>query len=298
MGKKRIAIVGDAESEEKAKLQKEVERKQKKLRGLALKGEKGQKDSSKTTEKIHVSGLKGGERIKSLELEIEAEAEVVARKLKEAEALPETKSPTKKTVAKKRGRNYLSAKIKVDPTRTYPLEEALRLLRLMPSPRFVPTVELHINCLEKLNCQVLLPHQAGRTRTAAVADEATLKKIESGKIDFDVLFATADQMPKLAKLAKVLGPRGLMPNPKTGTIVTDPQKAIKDFAKSTQISLKTESKAPVVHTVAGKLDLADTQLSANIQAIITAIKPTNIQKAILKSTMSPAIKLNVSSLSL
>jgi len=123
-----------------------------------------------------------------------------------------------------------------------------------------------------------------------VADEAILAEVEKGKINFDVLVATPSMMPQLAKVARVLGPRGLMPNPKNGTITDKPEEAIKKLSAG-QVSFKTESAAPIIHVSIGKLSFEDKKLNDNMKAMLTAIGEANIKSAILKSTMSPAIRL-------
>ncbi len=320
MGKKRITIIGDLDSEEALKKEREVAREQKKLReqkteigpqssnlnppdqssGLDRQTSKNSKKkiAISRNEKVHIAGQKGGERVKSMESEIEAEALVVARKLKEAgESVAKSKASAKKvTVTRKRGRAYLSAKVKVDPTRKYPLDEAVKLLLDMPQPRFTQTLELHINTHAKgLSITVELPFATGQVRRAGVADDTTLDEIEKGKISFDILFASPAQMPRLAKLAKTLGPRGLMPNPKNGTVVTDPEKAAEEYSTSSKTTLKTQADAAVIHAVVGKLNQKDSELLANLSAILTAVKPQNMRSVVLKSTMSPAVKLQVSS---
>jgi len=126
----------------------------------------------------------------------------------------------------------------------------------------------------------------------AVADEKLIEEIESGKIDFDILLASPSIMPKLARLAKILGPRGLMPNPKNGTITDNPEALIKKY-EAGQINIKTEAKAPVIHLAVGKMSFGEKKLADNIESAVNAIKKENIQKIVLKSTMSPGIKIKV-----
>ena len=99
-------------------------------------------------------------------------------------------------------------------------------------------------------------------------------------------------MPKLARVAKILGPRGLMPNPKNGTLVKDPQKAAEEFKKG-QINFRTELKAPILHVIVGKMSFGDKKLTENINTLIEAIKREKIRNVTLKSTMSPGIKLEI-----
>lgn len=206
-----------------------------------------------------------------------------------AEEPKEEPQKVNKKMARVRGKSYQAAKSKVDVTKVYATSDAIKLLREVSLTKFDATVELHLVLKEKgVSKEVELPHSTGKTRKIAIADDATIAKIESGQIDFDVLYASPEQMGKLVKFAKILGPRGLMPNPKTGTIVTDPAAAIKKISAKSLV-LKTEKDAPLIHTVVGKLSMTDVQLAANISAIFNCL--SNISKAILKSTMSPGIKL-------
>lgn len=120
----------------------------------------------------------------------------------------------------------------------------------------------------------------------------TIEKLKEGKIDFDVLVATADMMPKLVPFARLLGPKGLMPNPKNGTLVNDLKKA-KSFSTAT-ITLKTEREAPLIHTVVGKVSQKDEEIVGNIETVLKALgKNKQIVRAFLKSTMSPSAKIEL-----
>lgn len=236
-------------------------------------------------EKIHVAGLKGGQRVKLVEAEIPSEEPVVTE---------EEKSNKKKIVEKVRSEKYKTAKAKFDNVKTYPVAEAISLIKDASYSKFDGTMELHLIVKKVgISAQVALPHAAGRVKKIEVADEKTLEKLKTGKIDFDILVATADMMPKLVPFAKLLGPRGLMPNPKNGTLVTDIKKA-GAFSAST-VTLKTEKEAPLIHTVVGKVSQKDTELKENIQAIFKALGGSDqILKVYLKSTMSPSVKVAIS----
>ena len=159
--------------------------------------------------------------------------------------------------------------------------------------KFDETVELHINATKTgVLGTVMLPHGTGKKVRVAIADDSILEKIEKGNVDFDVLLATPEMMPKLARFARILGPKGLMPNPKNGTISKNPQEAAKQF-ESGQLTIKTEGKFPLVHLTVGKISFGEKKLEDNVSAIVSTIKPQNIQEAVLKSTMSPAIKIQV-----
>lgn len=191
-----------------------------------------------------------------------------------------------------RSQAYQDAKSKVSPEKSYSISEALKLLRTVSLAKFDSTVELHLTMANPTNKSVDLPYSTGKTRRIAIANEETVKDIEAGKINFDVLYASPEQMAKLVKFAKVLGPKGLMPNPKTGTVVPDPEKTVKSMAGKNSLTLKTEKDVPLIHTIIGKLSQPDKELEANIQVVLTTLSP-QITKTVLKSTMSPAIKLVV-----
>lgn len=278
MGKKRVSELGSTE-EAAAKAKKAVQLEQKKLReGKTVKASgsaEDKKDAAAATESLS-------------ELEV-----VEARKKASEEAIAAETNIQK--IAKKariRSKAYKAAKAKVDSEKTYPLADALVLLKSISLTKFDPTVELHITVLEKgLNKEIDLPHATGKVRRIAIADADTMAKIAAGKIDFDVLLASADQMGQLVRYAKVLGPRGLMPNPKNGTVVASPELAAKQMASKNSTFLKTEKDAPLIHTQVGKLSLGEEKLTANIQAILGVVNKA--QKIVIKTTMSPAVKVQL-----
>jgi large subunit ribosomal protein L1 len=199
----------------------------------------------------------------------------------------------KKATKSKRGKKYLSIAEKVNKTKNYSLKEALELLPTLTVSKFDETVELHINTIEKgISGSLTLPHGTGKTTKVKIADDAVIAEIEKGIIDFDVLVAEPSFMPKLAKVAKVLGPRGLMPNPKNGTVSPKPEEIAKKF-EGGQLNYKTEAKAPIIHVVVGKVSFGPDKLTDNIKAFITSIQKKNIKNITLKSTMSPGIRVTI-----
>lgn len=215
----------------------------------------------------------------------------------------ETKKVKKEKFKKKkvRGASYLAIAKMIDKNKKLTVAEGLKLLLSTKTAKFDETVELHINTVEKgVSGRVALPHGTGKETRVEIADvtadpkhvEELLKKITSGQIDFDVLIATPDTMPKLASAARFLGPKGLMPNPKNGTVSAKPKEALKQF-EGGQISYKTEPKFPIIHLTVGKVSFGEQKLSENIKELLTAIKSKNIKSATLKCTMSPGIKLSV-----
>ena len=272
MGKIRIKTIGDEEQELKQKEEKDRKRAEKKARESAQ-------------EVVPQSEPEQPQAQTEAKTEIQAEEEVKQPK----------KTKKAKFTKKARGRssNYTAKVMDVDKNKTYSLTEALELLKKVNLAKFDETVELHINTIEAgINGTVKLPHGTGKELRIAIADDAILTDVEKGKINFDILIAEPSMMPKLARVAKVLGPKGLMPNPKNGTISDNPQEAMKKF-QGGQISFKTESKVPLMHLTVGKMSYGTEKLSENIKTIIGAVKKDRISKVVLKSTMSPAIKLAI-----
>lgn len=210
-----------------------------------------------------------------------------------------------------RSKRYRDGLIQVDRNKNYSLSEAIELLKKLDSTRFDATVELHINTTEKgINAQVTLPHGTGKVVRVAIANPSAgsgqapatdgqfdnlISQIEQGKIDFDVLIAHPSAMPKLAKVAKILGPRGLMPNPKSGTISDKPKELAERF-KGGQLNFRSESQAPIIHAAVGKVSFKEKDLSENITEFLKAVGVSKIRSVTLKSTMSPGIKIDFSSL--
>lgn len=206
------------------------------------------------------------------------------------------KAPPKETKPRERGRRYKYARSMVDRTQAYPLDRAVELVKRTTISRFGGTLTAHLNLKEAgISKEVAFPFSTGKTYRVAIADEALLTKIEAKQIDFDILIAPPDLMPKLAKLAKILGPLGLMPNPKNGTISEAPEKR-KQELEGGKTQVKSEAKAPLMHVTFGKVSQPDTELIANIKALTVAVGPANITKLVLASTMSPGVKVGLTTL--
>ena len=214
---------------------------------------------------------------------------------------------------------------KVEPMKLYNIDEAIGLLKSLASTKFDETLEIALNlgvdprhADQMVRGVVNLPKGTGKDVRVAVfargakADEATaagaevvgaedlMEAIQGGKIDFDRVIATPDMRGVVGRLGKVLGPKGLMPNPKLGTVTMDVKKAVTD-AKSGQVEFRVE-KAGIIHAGIGKASFAAEDLKANFDAFVDAIvkaKPTGakgkyLQKVALSSTMGPGVKVDVS----
>jgi large subunit ribosomal protein L1 len=270
MGKTKTAFVTGLPEENLSGEEKYKER-------LKKKAEREAKEKAK----IEGVGLKGGERIKVVSGEIPEVKEEEKKEIKKA-----------RTKERKRGKKYLAAKQKIDKTKSYKIDEAIKLIKEASYSSFDGTMEAHVQVKKQgLNVSVSLPHSTGKTKKIEVADEKTIAKLEKGVIDFDVLLATPDIMPKLLPFARLLGPKGLLPNPKNGTLIKSKEEA-KNFSTD-KMTLKTEKEAPLIHTIFGKVSMDDKKLSENLEAIIEAIGRKQIVKLFIKSTMSPSVRIDL-----
>ncbi len=264
MGQKKIKVIGQEPEEKKIEKKEEDKKGKKRIKGV---------------------GLKGGDRIKV----VEAEPIKIPEKPSPAE---EEKAPSRKP--KVRGKKYLAARAKVDQNQLYPLAEAVKLVKETSISKFVGNLEAHLVVKQTGELgELKLPHFKGKAKKVVIADDQVIEQIKAGKIDFDVLLASPKMMPKIVPFARILGPKGLMPNPKNGTLVKDPEKAVKRFQQANVIKVKTERKAPVVHLVLGKLDQPDQELIANVEALIKFLGSGQIKKLVLKATMGPGVKVKV-----
>lgn len=203
----------------------------------------------------------------------------------------EVVQPVKK--GRVRSQKYVSARSMVDRTISYPVEQGVELLKTTSYSKFPGTITLHVNLRKEIKpLETSLPFSTGKEIRVAIANDALLADLAQEKIEFDILITTPDMMPKLAKFARLLGPRGLMPNPKNGTVTTDPQSKAESFKGGT-VSIKPEKKAPLLHIRVGKTNQATEELVANIQAVIAALPLGSAMKAVIAPTMGPGVKIQL-----
>ena len=228
---------------------------------------------------------------------------------------------------KKRGKKYSEALAKVEKGKLYTKEEAIKLVKETSVSSFDASVEVAVRLNldtkkadQQLRGAIVLPHGTGKTKKVLViargenatkaktagadfvGDVDMLEKIEKENwFDFDVMIATPDMMPLLGKLGKVLGPKGLMPNPKTGTVTTDVVKAVEEV-KAGRVEYRTDSFGNV-HSVIGKASFTEEQLMENLDAfmsVILKVKPATVKGDYMKNvsvatTMGPGIKISLNS---
>ena len=226
----------------------------------------------------------------------------------------------------KHGKNYTESIKLIDRTKDYPPQEAIELIKQMTHAKFDETVELHIrmgvdprNASQQVRGVALLPHGlgkeirvlvfaqgeaekiAGTAGADIVGSEDLVKKIEGGWLDFDTAIATPEMMGKVGKLGKILGRKGLMPNPKSGTVVAakDLPRVIEDARKG-RVEFKLDRTA-IIHVPLGKISFEADKLLDNLTAIVEAVvkaKPVSakgqyIKSAFITTTMSPGIRLDL-----
>lgn len=196
-------------------------------------------------------------------------------------------------VPKSRGKNYAAARAQVDKTKTYGLVEGIDLLKKIKFTKFDDSLEIHLSLKEITpSIEVQYPHSTGKTIKVAILNDDIVSELEKGAIHFDVLLATPAQMGKITKFARLLGPKGLMPNPKNGTLVSDPTKR-KTELESGKIAVRGEKKSPLMHASVGKISMESKDLAENIEALIKAFGMGKVIKASICTSMSPSIRVAV-----
>jgi large subunit ribosomal protein L1 len=223
-------------------------------------------------------------------------------------------------------KKYLQAKAKVE-ARRYQLREAVELVREMHYAKFDETVEVALrlgvdprHADQMVRGTVVLPHGTGKSKkvlVVAAGDQAkeaqdagadfvmgeeAIEKIQGGWLDFDAIVATPDMMRGLSRLGKILGPRGLMPNPKTGTVTADVGKAVREI-KAGKVEFRVD-KTAIIHVPVGKISFSADALEENANTLITAIlraRPSSakgkyVQSAYMSSTMGPGVALDLTPL--
>ncbi|MDD4106590.1 MAG: hypothetical protein PHX84_01410 [Candidatus Shapirobacteria bacterium] len=192
-----------------------------------------------------------------------------------------------------RGKKYQAVKKKIDVTKYYPLKEAVKLVKETSLSKFDGKVEAHITVLDIGSVgEITFPHLETASKKIVILNDTILAEIKEGKVNFDIIIASPATMPKLLPFARVLGPKGLMPNPKNGTLTDDPEAAVKRLSVA-KTMIKTEKKAPVVHIVVGKVSQPVEELTTNIDELIKVVKSNKIKKLALCATMGPCVKVEV-----
>ncbi|MFZ1250468.1 MAG: 50S ribosomal protein L1 [Candidatus Microsaccharimonas sp.] len=222
----------------------------------------------------------------------------------------------------RRGKNYRKVAEKIEADKLYSLEEAVTLATETNPAKFDASVEVHVRLNvdprqadQNIRATVSLPHGTGKTIRVAVfapeadhkaakdagadvvGDETFVAQLDKEALDFDILVATPQYMPKLGKYARLLGPRGLMPNPKSGTVATDVAKAVKE-AKAGKVEYRVDKQA-IIHLGVGKVSFGADKLTDNVKAFFESLqsqKPSSLKGGYVKTitvstTMGPGVKV-------
>lgn len=221
----------------------------------------------------------------------------------------------------KRGKKYRAIIEKIDKNKEYSIEEALKIVTEGKIAKFDESVEVHMTSSidpkkgdQQIRGAIVLPHGTGKSKRVGVitstkadeakkagadtiGDEAMIEKIKKGEIDFDVLVATPEMMPKLAGVARVLGPKGLMPNPKTDTVTEKIAEAV-EMLKKGKIDFKND-KTGNIHQSIGKVSFGVDKLKENFETFVEAVEKSKsdsvkgqlIKKIVVCSTMGPGVKV-------
>ena len=280
-------------------------------------------ETSETEKKFAKSGKKSKKHIEEVKAEEERQARKAERKAEEAAGeKSKGEAPKVRPRIERRGKNYRKAFELVEKGKIYALKDALELAQKTTAVKFDATVEAHVRlgvdprqADQNIRTTVVLPNGNGKTVRVAVfapldqakiakeagadiaEDEEFLKRLEKGEIAFDVLISTPQYMPKLGKYARMLGPKGLMPNPKAGTVTTDIEKAVKE-AKAGKVEYRVD-KQSIVHIGLGKVSFGTDKLLENANVFFDSLKaqkPASIKGQYVKSvfiatTMGPSIAI-------
>ena len=262
------------------------------------------------TEQFAKSGKKSKKHIEEVKAEEERQARKAENKaLAEAADKPKGAAPVTRPKIERRGKKYQAAAKKIEAGKLYTLKEALALAPETCPCNFDSTVEAHVRlgvdprqADQNIRATVVLPHGNGKTVRVAVfapldeakkaaaagadnaEDEEFLKRLEKGELDFDVLISTPAYMPKLGKFARLLGPKGLMPNPKAGTVTADLEKAVKE-SKAGKVEYRVDKQA-IIHIGLGKASFGQDKLLDNANTFFDSLKahrPASLKGNYVKS---------------
>ena len=276
-------------------------------------------DDETVEPKLAKAGKRSAKGLEEAEAKAEKTEHQKNRDAEAAEAEAKPKQPVKPTRSRleRRSKGYRKAAEAIEKGKVYSLAEGMELATKTSSVKFDASVELHINlgvdprqADQNIRANLVLPQGTGKTvRVAVFADEKAegadlsgieeiTKQLEKGQINFDILVATPANMAKLGKYARLLGPRGLMPNPKSGTVTTDVAKAVQE-AKAGRVEFRVDSTG-IVHLAVGKVSFGGTKLLENAQAVMASIraaKPASVKGNYIKAvhvttTMGPSITVS------
>ncbi|HAV15619.1 MAG TPA: hypothetical protein DCX25_04810 [Candidatus Pacebacteria bacterium] len=249
-----------------------------------------QEEVKKGSKKVAAKGKKNK---KTVEAEVVLPIESVSPEVTQTGFEDGSEEKKVKKAQKVRGKKYVTSRSMVDKTHVYPIEEAIALAKKTHYGKFAGSLEVNLMLRDgDFATEVAFPFSTGKKMSVAIATDELLAEIEKGNITFTALVAHPSMMPKLAKLARVLGPKGLMPNPKNRTLTPDPEKRKKEL-EAGSVAIKTEKEAPLVHLTLGKLAQPDKELAENLRALLKAFPPGKVVKCVISASMGPGVKVVV-----
>ena len=266
--------------------------------------------------KLAKAGKRSAKAIKEAEEKVakEEKKEKIASGEIEEDLIKKGPAPKTRSKLERRSKKYKEAYKLIDPEKVYSLTEAIELLPKLNIAKFDGSAELHINlgvdpkhADQNIRGTVVLPNGTGKTKVVAVfapadqhkaakdagadvvGEEEFLAQLDKEQINFEVLIATPQLMSKLSKYARILGPKGLMPNPKTGTVTADVAKAVTE-AKAGKVEYRVD-KQGIIHMPIGKLNFTSAKLKENAEIVLKVIKGEYIRNVSLAPSMGPSIKV-------
>ena len=280
------------------------------------------KKAAEAEETFAKSGKKSKKHVEEVKAEEERQARKLERKAEEAAEKPKGEKPVTRPRLERRGKKYQEAFKLVEKGKAYALKDAIELAIKTSPVKFDASVEAHVRlgvdprqADQNIRTTIVLPNGNGKTVRVAVfapldvckaakaagadiaEDEEFLKQLEKGEINFDVLISTPQYMPKLGKFARLLGPKGLMPNPKAGTVTMDVEKAVKE-SKAGKVEYRVDKQA-IVHIGLGKVSFGSDKLIENANTFFDSLKAqkpaslkgTYVKSVFITTTMGPSIAI-------
>lgn len=206
------------------------------------------------------------------------------------------KNKTKKSNKPVRGKKYQAAHALIDQNKFYTIEEGIDKVLETTVVKFDPTIEVHAKLtISGIRGTMVLPASAPKEKRVAIADDKTADEIvaavKAGKIDFDILIATPSAMPKLVAVAKILGPKGMMPSPKSGTVVENTKTAVEEI-KSGKVEYKQDDQKNI-HLAIAKASFGKEKIKENLQAFLKILPKNKVLGIFLASSMGPSVKIEI-----
>ncbi len=260
-----------------------------------------QKSKKQSSEDVLADAEKQLKKMKKVE-EKDLKSAKDSKKSSETEDSKKDKKKNTKAVkekrAKRRSKKYLETVKDLDRSRAYDVEKAISLAKKLSYTKFDGSIDLSIRLVKKKSTQPIrtiieLPSGRAKKPNVVVLDEKKIEEIgKTKKINFDIAIVSPELMPKVARIAKILGPKGKMPNPKSGTITNDIEKTKKEL-EGGKVEIKENDQA-IIHQIVGKVSWDDEKIIENIQAIRRILPQNRLLSMVVSATMSPGIKIDIS----